>query len=141
MSIPQRHRMSISSASTTVSFVVNTVGDTTVIAVGGELDPCVSPLLAELVDEILSVTAPRRLVLDFAGVNFMCAAGIHALLSARRSVAARDGQLSLRNPSAITRRVLAATGDLQYFQVRGSADGPAGAGPVRGSSHQRTEPS
>jgi anti-anti-sigma factor len=44
-----------------------------------------------------------------ANVSFFCADGLRALLHARATVTAADGQLLLRAPSAKTRRVLTIT--------------------------------
>jgi len=82
-------------------------GDTAVVTVTGELDLATAEgLRARLVQVEDGDPPPATVVLDVAGLDFIDAAGIAVLLSAQRSVAARGGQLCLRAPSRMVRRVV-----------------------------------
>jgi anti-anti-sigma factor len=107
-----------------LDFLVAREADVLIVGLRGELDADGGLLLTEFVDQIVVAEAPRVLVLDLAGVEFICAAGIRALLLARGVVTAGGGELVLRSVPRLVGRALAATGDLACFPVVGS---PAGA--------------
>jgi anti-anti-sigma factor len=88
-----------------------------VVAIRGELDQGGESLLPEVVERLVRVSTPIRIVLDLAGVTFMGAAGIRALLLARRVGETAGTALILRSPSSIVRRVLTATGDVRHFAI------------------------
>jgi anti-sigma B factor antagonist len=82
-------------------------GETAVVTLTGELDLATADgLRARLVQVLDGDPPPARVVLDASGLDFLDAAGISVLLSAQRSLAARGGQLCLREPSRIVRRVV-----------------------------------
>jgi anti-anti-sigma factor len=96
---------------------VRHVGSLTEIELTGVVDLVTADLLTEAVDHVVAAYAPRRLVLDLAGVRLLCAAGITALLHARETVKAGSGRLTLRNPSPMVRKVLAITDTARCFTV------------------------
>jgi anti-anti-sigma factor len=100
-----------------ISLTVLRRGPVTVAAVGGELDMDTSPWLTRLVAGLIE-DRPVRLVLDLAGVTFCGAAGLRSLLLARQEVSAANGLLVLRNPSPVTRQVLALTHLADAFQIQ-----------------------
>ena len=75
------------------------------LRVSGQLDVETGP---ELERHLVDATAEsgNRIVLDFAGVDFMDSSGIAVLLSA----AGRGTQVELRNPTNAVRRVIDITG-------------------------------
>jgi anti-sigma B factor antagonist len=87
------------------------------VLVRGELDIDTAPLLAAAIDGAIARRPAVPLVLDLAGVTFLSAAGVAALVRARTAVAAAGRTLSLRDPSAPAWLVLARTGDLDHFAV------------------------
>jgi len=93
-----------------LSLELSSRGSEVVITISGELDMETAHLLPELVDRVGRDHA-GPVVLDMAGVTFLCAAGIRALLVARDMITAAGGRLTLRDPSPPTRWVLAITGD------------------------------
>jgi anti-anti-sigma factor len=80
------------------------------LVVVGELDIETAPTLREAVFEVMLARggAPqiRRVVLDFAQVQFCDAAGLRPVLEARTALAERGVVLSLRRPQPLVRRVL-----------------------------------
>ena len=120
-------------------------GAVTRISVAGEIDMSNAHLLVELVESLVR-PPPVAVEVDLSEVTFFCAHGISALLRARRLLADRGGRLTVRNPSAIVRRVLGITDALRELEVvpavgRPRADGHArapGAGHAIGSSGSAT---
>jgi anti-sigma B factor antagonist len=76
-----------------------------VVLLAGELDISNA---ASLERTVASITAdrPRRLVFDLSELSFMDSAGIAVLIGATSKVE----EISLRNPSAVVRRVVELTG-------------------------------
>jgi anti-anti-sigma factor len=91
-------------------------GPPTVIEISGEIDLTTAHLITELVEHVVR-HRPAQVILDMANVSFFCADGLRALLDARAAVAAADGQLLLRAPSAQTWRVLTITRTEQLFPL------------------------
>jgi anti-anti-sigma factor len=83
-----------------------TCGPATVIALSGDVDQDTTYLFVDLAKCVAREWTPPRLVLDLAEVTFFGAAGLRALVRVRDLVTAAGGELLLRDPSCITRRVL-----------------------------------
>ena len=82
--------------------------DTAVLTVTGDLDLITRPLLAERLSAVLGAS-PRRLVLDLAGAGFMDCGSARMVAGAGRFLPA-GGQLIIRHPRPVVRRVLELTG-------------------------------
>jgi anti-anti-sigma factor len=67
-------------------------GPPTVIEISGEIDLSTAHLVTELVEHVAR-HRPAQVILDMANVRFFCADGLRALLDARATVTAADGQL------------------------------------------------
>jgi anti-sigma B factor antagonist len=80
--------------------------DGTVIAVSGELDVATAPEL----HDTLNRTDGEPVHLDLSGVSFIDPAGLRVLLTAKRDIDARGGQLVIRNPSWQVRRIARVSG-------------------------------
>ena len=76
-----------------------------VVALSGELDASNAPSLESAVSSIAG-KQPERLIFDMSDLRFMDSAGIAVLIGA----AAQVGDVRLRNPSRIVRRVVEVTG-------------------------------
>jgi anti-anti-sigma factor len=87
-------------------------GPDVVITIRGELERDTDHLLTELLHQVVRDHA-GPVILDMAGVTFICAHGLGALLRARDMITAAGGRLTLRDPSPLIRRILAITGDEQ----------------------------
>ena len=82
-------------------------GRTITVTLSGELDIATGgELQARLATVVHDEPAPRRVVLDLSDLAFVDASGIGVLLAARRDLASRGGELVLRRPSRLVRRVL-----------------------------------
>jgi anti-sigma B factor antagonist len=95
-------------------------GDRVVVRVLGELDFGVAPQVAAAVDELLDVGF-TRIVIDLRDLSFLDSAGVHTLVSARRSADRRGSVLSVvRGPREVQRVFeLTATGSLLAFEDEG----------------------
>ena len=82
--------------------------DTAVMVVTGDLDLMTRPVLAERLAAVLG-GQPRRLVVDLAGAGFMDC-GSARLLAGAGQFLPPGGQLVLRRPSPVARRVFELTG-------------------------------
>lgn len=92
---------------------------TVVIRARGDLDGDTAARLTDLVDRVFTGRVPALLVLDLAGLEFMGAAGITALLHVRDVVGAGGGRLVLREPSAPVRLVLRLGRVTDLFTIEG----------------------
>ncbi|PWU45040.1 hypothetical protein DLE60_28815 [Micromonospora globispora] len=100
-----------------LSLVHGREGPAAVVEVRGPLDMDTVHLLVDVVDSVMAGQPPPVLVLDLGQVNFFCAAGITALLTARRRAASDGCALLVRNPSRITRTVLGIAGLADEFAI------------------------
>jgi anti-anti-sigma factor len=117
-----------------LSMELSGCGADVVITIRGELERDTDHLLIELVDHVVRDHA-GPVILDMAGVTFLCAHGVGALLRVRDMIAAAGGRLTLRDPSPPTRRILAITGDEQLLALA-----PAPAQPYGAAYKQRSHP-
>lgn len=82
-------------------------GRTATVSVRGELDIGTGAVLRR---RLASLSAeepvPSRIVVDLSDLTFVDASGIGVLLAAQRELRGRGGQLVLRHPSRVVRRVL-----------------------------------
>ncbi len=87
-----------------------------VVDVGGEVDVIgaaeLGGVVRDLVDEGVS-----NLTLDLSDVTFLDSTGLSVLVSGRNQCRARDGDLTLRDPSPAAWKVLTITGLDQVFEV------------------------
>jgi len=82
----------------------------TIVALDGELDLCD----AKHVRDEVSVIPTRNVVMDLAGLTFLDASGLSAIVAARRAVTARGNQFRIRGAQAMVRRVFEVT-DLAHL--------------------------
>jgi anti-anti-sigma factor len=78
--------------------------DRAVVMLRGELDLM---SVAVLVDCFAGIAAPiHEVVLDFAELDFIECAGLHAIAAATQAAVARGGSLSIRSPGPQLQRLL-----------------------------------
>jgi len=85
-------------------------GTTTIIRLGGDLDPATAPLLEQAVQQAVDTAGVDRVVLDLGGLAFIDSSGLRVFVTARQALSERGATLLLRNPSANTKRLLDITG-------------------------------
>ncbi len=82
-------------------------GPITTVALAGELDLATAGSVRSCLRTALQRRPPpRRLVLDLAELEFLDASGVSALLTAQRAMADLGGEVVLRAPSRLVRRVV-----------------------------------
>jgi anti-sigma B factor antagonist len=84
------------------------VGDVGVIHVQGEVDIVQAPKLTEVASEMLGNGA-RSVVVDGRDIEFIDLSGVRALVTIQRRAEDQGGTVTLRQPSALTYRLLQAT--------------------------------
>ena len=85
------------------------VGRVWVVTARGRLDGATSSAFAQRIEKLVTGTEPRLLV-DFAGVEFVSSAGLRAVLSLVKKVKAVQGALALCAVQPAVREVLEITG-------------------------------
>ncbi|MDW4910730.1 STAS domain-containing protein [Streptomyces sp. ADMS] len=93
-----------------------TSGDTTVVALQGEIDLLTVPALMEHLDSLTADQFPD-LVLDLRAVAFIDCAGLGVLCRALNRSRARQGRLRLVTDSARLLRILRCTGLTGAFEI------------------------
>ncbi|MGA5305915.1 STAS domain-containing protein [Nucisporomicrobium flavum] len=84
----------------------------TTISLAGDLDMSTAPSLQEQVAAAAIETRPQGLIIDATQLEFCDAAGIQALVLARRDAIHHGIAFRLTNAHGITRRILQLTGVL-----------------------------
>jgi len=110
-----------------VDLAISDYGGQVVVALRGELDV----MDAEAVAAALTAAADRAnvVVVDLAGLTFIDASGVAALVRARRHARHRGGALVLASPQRQVRRVLALTRQAAAFSLHaGLAEAIGGMG-------------
>jgi anti-anti-sigma factor len=73
---------------------------------------------AEFEDEMISaLTAGLVVIVDFAGVDYICARGLDALLSAQRIVETRKAKFSIRNLTNSVKTIFEDTGFIDLIAI------------------------
>ncbi len=93
----------------------STEGDTSVLALTGELDLASTPVLERELEAAES-TGATKILIDLAGVGFMDSTGLQALLRARERAMTVEGvELSLRRGPHQVQRVFELTKTIDAF--------------------------
>jgi anti-anti-sigma factor len=80
--------------------------DDLLVAITGDIDLANAEQLEEWLAAAQPLDEGRRVLVDAAGVTFMDASGINALLRAQSFARHHDGDLAVVNPSSSVRRLL-----------------------------------
>lgn len=85
------------------------IGDTCVVTAKGRLDGGASATFADRIGELIASSKPKLLI-DFAGVDFVTSAGLRAVLVLLKKIKAADGSFALCGVQESVREVLDITG-------------------------------
>jgi anti-sigma B factor antagonist len=88
---------------------------TAVVRASGEVDLSVRAEFARMLAQ--ACAGGRDVVVDLSRTTFMDSAGLHALVTARRSQTAAGRSFVLRNPSASVRGMLTLAGLEEWFPI------------------------
>ena len=97
-----------------LSLSTRTVGDRTVVEVGGEIDVYTAPKLREQLVELVN-DGNFHLVVDMEGVDFLDSTGLGVLVGALKRVRSNDGDLYLVCTQPRIRKVFEVTGLTKVF--------------------------
>jgi anti-anti-sigma factor len=84
------------------------VGHIGTIHIRGDVDPTDVSQLDTIISMMLR-DGTRQVVVDCHGLDFIDSAGLDVLANAHRRLSCQGGTLTIRHPSAITRRLLRVT--------------------------------
>jgi anti-anti-sigma factor len=84
------------------------------VALAGDLDLATAGLVRRAAAALLATSTPQ-ITIDLAGLRFVDAAGLSALVHLRATMLAAGRQVRLHRPSARIRRTLAAGGLAELF--------------------------
>ncbi|HTV36241.1 MAG TPA: STAS domain-containing protein [Xanthobacteraceae bacterium] len=92
------------------------IGDTCVVTAKGRLDGGASAAFAERIGGLITTPNPKLLI-DFAGVDFVTSAGLRAVLLLVKKVKAAGGTFALCAVQDSVREVLDITGFTGMFSI------------------------
>jgi anti-sigma B factor antagonist len=108
---------------------VHSVGQHTVISVGGEVDVYTAPTLREAILEQTSA-GNNHLVVDLSGVEFLDSTGLGVLVGALKRIRDNDGTLVLAAAPERILKVFRVTGLTKVFTVVDTVEEVTGAVPA-----------
>lgn len=107
--VKERRRHDLSTTEDALSVRVEEADGAPVLCLHGDLDLVTAPLLQRRIDELLGAGHDRLLV-DADSLGFCDSTGLRVLLSARRRLAERSGELRLLRTSGVLQRLLDLSG-------------------------------
>ncbi len=87
------------------------------VAIVGDVDACTADLLRIRLQDVVDAERPRSVVIDCAGVAFLDAAGITALIRAREHADRQRVDMRLLNTGRMVTRILTLAGLIEALQV------------------------
>jgi anti-anti-sigma factor len=85
-------------------------GDTITVAPEGDISLETTPVLREVLRQVVESQEGGRIDVELRSVTFLDSAGIGVLVAARRAAAAKDTRLMLTDPGPMIRMVLEIAG-------------------------------
>ena len=104
-----------------LSLSTRTVGDRTVVKVGGEIDVYTAPKMREQMVELVN-DGSYHLVVDMEGVDFLDYTGIGELVGGLKSVRANEGSLRLVCNQERILKIFRITGLTKVFPIHTSVE-------------------
>jgi anti-anti-sigma factor len=92
------------------------IGDTCVVTAKGQLDGGASSAFADKIAELITRPNPKLLI-DFAGVDFITSAGLRAVLVLLKKVKAAGGSFALCSVQEPVREILGITGFTSMLSI------------------------
>lgn len=94
----------------------STVGERTVVCVGGEIDVYTAPALRRQLDEPI-LHGSRDLVVDLTAVTFLDSTGLGVLVGRLKSIRAQGGMMRIVGARARVHKVFTITGLDRVFEM------------------------
>jgi anti-sigma B factor antagonist len=114
-------RLQGAGGSVDLSLSTRTVGDRTIVEVGGEIDVYTAPKLREQLVELVN-DGSYHLVVDMEGVDFLDSTGLGVLVGGLKRVRAHEGSLRLVCNQERILKIFRITGLTKVFPIHGSVD-------------------
>lgn len=95
--------------------------DCVIVRVVGEVDIITAPALRRRLDTAISARRPT-VVLDLSETTLLDARGVGVIVAARKDAAAHGGQLVIRRPPPLVRRVLELADQVDRLVIEDDAD-------------------
>jgi anti-sigma B factor antagonist len=89
---------------------------TAVVHVRGEVDLYTAPRLREQLEEVIG-EGQRQLVVDLTEMDFIDSTGLGVLVGTLKRLRETGGEMSLRNPSRSTHKILEIAGLTELFTI------------------------
>ena len=90
-------------------------GDIVVLNICGQLTSATSSEFEAAVNAVLETE--KKLVLDFANLDFLASSGLRVILSTQKKINAKDGALVIRNVNNVVMEVFEMTGLRDFLNV------------------------
>ncbi|WP_189170650.1 STAS domain-containing protein [Pilimelia anulata] len=110
-----------------LALTTRTVGDHTVLEVGGEVDVYTAPRLREELVRLID-SGTRRIVVDLGRVDFLDSTGLGVLVGAMKKLRAADGTFGLVCAKEPLLKIFRITALDQVFPLYDSVDAATSAG-------------
>jgi len=104
-----------------LSLSTRTVGDRTIVEVGGEIDVYTAPKLREQLVELVN-DGKYHLIVDMEGVDFLDSTGLGVLVSGLKRLRSHDGDLTLVCTQHRILKVFEITGLTKVFAIHENVD-------------------
>ena len=110
-----------------LTLATHEVGETTVVAVGGEIDVYTAPKLRDKITELVGAGV-YDIVIDLEAVEFLDSTGLGVIVGGLKKVRAHDGSLRLVCTQDRLLKIFRITGLAKVFDIHQSADAAVAAG-------------
>jgi len=92
-------------------------GEMLTVHIIGELNVKTSSILEEELTK--SIVGMKKLVLDFAEVEYISSAGLRVLLAMEKAMRRQQGSMTLRNVNPAVKEIIRLAGFLQIMRIEG----------------------
>ena len=91
------------------------VGEMLIVHIKGDLNVKTSPILEDELTK--SISGVKKLILDFAEVEYISSAGLRVLLAMEKSMRRQQGSMTLRNVNPAVKEIIRLAGFLQVMHI------------------------
>ena len=92
-----------------------TSGEMLTVHIKGDLNVKTSPILEEELTK--SVSGVKKLVLDFAGVEYISSSGLRVLLAMEKNMRRQQGSMIIRHVNPAVKEIIQLAGFLQLMHI------------------------
>ncbi len=107
--------------------IVAREGESVTVKVTGEIDMATTPALRSCLAECLA-EGFSHVTMDMSEMEFIDSSGLGVLVWALKELRARDGELIIKDPPSIARKILGVSGLTPYLEIVTGEPSPAEEG-------------